>query len=84
MAGYLCLYLPAGECVECGGLADPERADDFCSDFCAASYGDNLARIEASDKARRDAEDAYGREVTRLRGRGFSYEEIDDILAEGG
>jgi hypothetical protein len=77
---FVCLYRPKGECVECGGRADPERADDFCSDDCAASFADNLARIEASEKARRDDEDAFAAEVARLVKAGYTYEEIDTIL----
>lgn len=71
------------ECPECGGFVrrPGERGDQFCSDDCAADYADRTTAQDAAAQARRDADDAFGREVARLRAAGHSYEEIDVLLA---
>lgn len=81
---FICLYQGrAGECHECGGWSGRDPIDGrFCSADCADSYAEAMTRMEASEKARRKADDDFAAEVARLRDRGFSYEEIDDILQE--
>ncbi len=85
---FICLYQGrADECVECGGWANPKTALDgptgrVCSADCADSAAATLTRMEQAQAERRRAEDEYAAQVAQLRERGFSYEEIDDILQE--
>lgn len=71
------------ECTECGGQVrrPGERVDRFCSDDCAADYTQRAAAQDTAVAARRAAEDAFGREVDRLRAAGHSDERIDVLLA---
>lgn len=77
----VCAYLgPPNQCSECGGH-DP-TGTGFCCHDCAQARADRVERHEAERQGRRDREDAFGREVDRLRGLGHSDEEIDLMLAE--
>lgn len=81
---FACAYFgDPSECPECGGSiqAPGARQDRFCGDDCAASHADRVAAQERAQQARRDREDAFGREVNRLRGLGHTDEEIDVMLA---
>jgi len=79
----MCLYQGrAGECWECGGDIGEAIDGRFCSGDCADSYAANQTAIEAREKGRRDAEDAFAAGVARLFGAGYSYEEIDTILED--
>jgi hypothetical protein len=85
---FICLYQGRqDECVECGGWADPKTALDgptgrVCSADCADSAAESLTCIEDAQRQRRQAEDDFAAQVAQLRERGFSYEEIDDILQD--
>jgi hypothetical protein len=77
----VCAYLgPPGECSECGGH-DPTDTG-FCCHDCAAAPAERVERQDDERQARRDREDAFGREVDRLRGLGHSDEEIGEMLKE--
>lgn len=77
----VCAYTGVpGDCSECGGL-DP-TGTGFCCHDCAQARADRAERHAAERQARRDREDAFGREVDRLRSLGHSDEEIDLMLAE--
>lgn len=79
MSGFICAYFgPPGECSECGGY-DP-TGTGICSHDCGHSRAVRVARMEADEQARRDADDAFGREVDRLRALGHSDTEIDALL----
>jgi hypothetical protein len=76
----VCLYQGVpGDCSECGGF-DP-TGTGFCCHDCRAARADREARQAAEVQARRDREDAFGREVDRLRALGHADEEIDVMLA---
>lgn len=78
---FVCAYTgPPEACRECGGF-DATGAG-FCSHDCAAAWADRGKRLEAADQARRDADDAFGREADRLRTEGHTDEEIDEILKD--
>lgn len=75
-----CFYFgPPDICPECGG-GKPEGIP-FCSPECAAERADRVAAHDAMDEHRRRREGAFGAEVARLRGEGYSYEEIETMLA---
>jgi hypothetical protein len=77
----VCVYTGVpGECQECGGY-DP-TGTGFCSHDCRASRALSDARQEAAVQARRDADDAFGREADKLRALGHTDEEIDEMLKE--
>lgn len=76
---FVCLYTGVpGECQECG-FHDP-TGTGWCSHDCRQAYEDRGAQIQANVQARRDADDAFGREADRLRGLGHTDEEIDEML----
>ena len=76
---FMCLYKgPSGECSECGGY-DP-TGTGLCSHDCGESRARRVALLDAAEQQRRDADDAYGREVDRLHAAGHSYTEIDQML----
>ncbi len=80
MSNFVCLYMGrSDECPECGGFNDTGHR--FCSHDCAANFDERGRQIEAVQQARRDEEDAYGREVDRLWALGYDYEEMDALLA---
>lgn len=69
----VCAYTgPPGDCQECG----------FCSDGCRYARLDREDRHQAALQARRDAEDAFGRELVRPRSLGHTDEEIDEMLKD--
>ena len=77
---FVCIYMGrADECPECGGYNI--TGTKFCSHECADSYDQRQQENAALMQARRDEEDAFGREVARLRALGHSYEECDRIMA---
>lgn len=79
MNDFVCVYTGrADECMECGGFN--QTGDRFCSHECAGSYADRAAVQEAEVQARRDREDAFGRECDRLRALGYGDVEIDALL----
>lgn len=76
----VCAYTGVpGDCQECGGH-DP-TGTGFCCHDCATARAERVERQDAERQARRDREDAFGREVDRLRGLGHSDVEIDLMLA---
>ncbi len=76
----VCCYMgDPNECPECGGFND--TGQQFCSHDCAAAWADRAADHERQAQARRDNEEAFGREVDRLRTAGHTDEEIDVMLA---
>jgi hypothetical protein len=78
---FVCLYQgPPGECKECGG-SDP-TGTGFCDHDCATDFEDRQAARAAVEQQRRDREDAFAREVARLRGEGYGDLEIDLMLAD--
>lgn len=77
---YLCAYFGyADECSECGGFN--ETGTKFCSHDCAAHRADRVAEMDARIQERRDRENAFAREVERLRVLGHNDQEIDHLLA---
>jgi len=75
----VCVYTGyPGDCSEFGGY-DP-TGTGFCSHDCRAERADRMARREAAIQALRDADDAFGREVDRLRALGHTDLEIDELL----
>lgn len=76
MAGFICLYQPAG-CQECERDVPRIRTDGFCCDDCAADHADRVAELEARAQRRRDNEDRFAAAVAELRALGWSYSEID-------
>lgn len=75
----VCAYFgPPSECAECGGHDD--TGTGFCSHDCRAGWADRGVRLEAAAQARRDADDAFGREADRLRAQGHTDMEIDELL----
>lgn len=77
--GIVCAYTgPPGECQECGGFDN--TGTGFCSHDCRADRADREARHRAADRARRAADDAFGREAERLRTLGHADAEIDELL----
>jgi hypothetical protein len=75
-----CLYQGTpGDCSECGGY--DATGNGFCGHDCAAARAERVAEQEAQQQARRAREDAFGREVERLRAEGRSYEEMDALLS---
>lgn len=68
------------DCPECGGFNDTGHR--FCSHDCAASFAERGAGHEQQRQARRDAEDAFGAEVDRLRQLGHTTPEIDAMLKD--
>jgi hypothetical protein len=77
---FVCLYQGVpGDCSECGGF-DP-TGTGFCCHDCAQARADRAARHAAAAQASRDREDAFAREVDRLRAEGYRDEEIDLMLA---
>lgn len=75
----VCAYLgPPGDCSECGGH-DP-TGTRLCSHDCAQARADRAAKQDAAAQARRDADDAFGREADRLKALGHTDVEIDDLL----
>lgn len=80
MTNFVCVYTGRpDDCPECGGFNN--TGHQYCSHECAASYADRAARHEVAEQARRDREDAFGREVERLRALGYEYDEMDAMLA---
>jgi hypothetical protein len=78
-----CLYYgSAGECTNCGGAANPERMDRFCTDGCADSYQANAAEIDRARQQQRDKEDAFAAACDHLRGKGYTDLEIDVLLED--
>lgn len=75
----VCIYtgIP-GDCSECG-FYDPTYSG-FCSDECRDARLDREERYKAEVQARRDADDAFGREVDQLRALGHTDEQIDELL----
>lgn len=79
---FVCLYQPK-HCHECSCELGPGAIDGrFCDAECADAFAEAVTRIEASEKARRQAEDDFALEVERLSAAGYSYTEIDTILAD--
>jgi hypothetical protein len=77
----VCAYVGVpGDCQECG-FHDP-TGTGFCSHDCRAERADRVARQDAAVQARRDADDAFGREADKLRALGHTDEEIDEMLKE--
>lgn len=80
MTDFICLYFGRpDECPECGGFND--TGTRFCSHECAADWDERGRQIEAEAQARRDRDDAFGRECERLRALGHTDAEIDALTA---
>lgn len=76
---FTCAYTGVpGDCQECG-FHDPTYTG-FCSHECRQRRADREAAQDAEVQARRDADDAYGREVDRLKALGHTDQEIDELL----
>jgi hypothetical protein len=77
----VCVYtgIP-GDCSECGG--HDATGTGWCSHDCRQAFEGRGAQIRANIQARRDADDAFGREADRLRSVGHTDEEIDEMLKE--
>lgn len=77
----VCAYTGVpGDCQECGG--HDETGGGFCGDDCRDARLDREERHKAAVQARRDADDAFGREADRLRALGHTDLEIDDMLKD--
>lgn len=75
----VCAYTGVpGDCSECGGW-DPTHSG-FCGDDCRDARLDREERHRAEAQARRDADDAFGREADRLRAAGHTDVEVDELL----
>jgi hypothetical protein len=79
MTDFFCAYTGVpGDCSECGGY-DPTYTG-FCSHECRESRAVADQRHDAAVQARRDADDAFGREADKLRALGHTDSEIDELL----
>lgn len=77
---FICAYTGhPGDCAECGG--HDITGTGWCSHDCRNAYEQRGAQIRANIQARRDADDAFGREADRLRTLGHTDQEIDELLA---
>lgn len=78
---FVCAYTgPPNECAVCGGWSD--IAGPACSNDCADEWAARGARLAAEEEARRDADEAFGQEVDRLRRLGYNDQEIDKLLKD--
>lgn len=77
---FVCAYYgPPNECRECGGF--DRTGTGFCDHDCAASHDARRDAQAAVVQARRDCEEAFGREIDRLRALGHTDAEIEVLTA---
>lgn len=77
----VCVYIGVpGECTECGFI--DETGSGFCSPACQDRRAEREAEHRDALDRRRAAEDAFAAEVQRLRGLGYTDEQIGAILKD--